>query len=216
VDERVARFIERMENRHWGKYRGIVADRNDPDQLGRLRLRVPSLLADAVTGWAWPATPYAGAGIGLLALPQKDDLVWVEFLEGDLEHPIWSGGSWAKPGGQTEIPQEATGAYPDQVVLKTRSGNVVVLSDADGDEQIIIRAASGCEVVLDPNAKRVTVQADEVIVQSAGGGTVEELATKSFVTDVFDQHVHPTGVGPSSQPVPIVVPHPTTTVLKAQ
>ena len=71
-------------------------------------------------------------------------------------------------------------------------------------------------MVLDPNAKRVTVQADEVIVQSAGGGTVEELATKSFVTDVFDQHVHPTGVGPSSQPVPIVVPHPTTTVLKAQ
>jgi uncharacterized protein involved in type VI secretion and phage assembly len=218
MDERVARFIERMENRHWGKYRGIVADRADPEQLGRLKLRVPSLLADAVTGWAWPAAAYAGAGIGLFAIPQQGDLVWVEFLEGDLEHPIWSGGAWAKPGGTSEVPEEARAAYPDQVVLRTASGNVVVLADASGSEQIVIRAASGTEVVLDPNAKRVTVQADEVVVRGASGATVEELATKSFVQNVFDTHTHATGVGPSATPLPLssTSPHPVTTVLKAE
>jgi uncharacterized protein involved in type VI secretion and phage assembly len=217
MDERVARFIERMENRHWGKYRGIVADRNDPEQLGRVRARVPSLLADAVTGWAWPATPYAGAGIGLLAIPQEGDLVWVEFLEGDLEHPIWSGGAWAKPGGRTEIPKEAQDSYPDQVVLRTASGNVIVLTDASGGEKLTIRSTTGCEVVLDSSAKRVTVQADEVVVRGSAGMT-EELATKSFVQNVFDLHTHPTGVGPSGLPLQTssTIPHPITTVLKAE
>src|SRR5919198_407184 len=145
MDERVARFIERTENRCWGKYRGIVADRNDPERLGRLKVRVPSVLRDAVTGWAWPVAPYAGAGIGLLAVPQEGDLVWVEFLEGDLDHPLWSGGAWAKPSGRTEIPEQAQDAYPDQVVLRTASGNVIVLTDAAGKERITIRSATGCE-----------------------------------------------------------------------
>jgi uncharacterized protein involved in type VI secretion and phage assembly len=211
MDERVARFIERTENHHWGKYRGIVADRNDPEQLGRVKVRVPSLLADVVTGWAWPAAPFAGAGIGLLAVPHEGDLVWVEFLEGELEHPIWSGGSWAQPGGQSEIPEEARDSYPDQVVLRTASGNVVVLTDAQGSEKITIRSATGCEIVLDPNASRVTVQADEVVVRGSAGMT-EELATKSG----FESHTHPTGVGPSGSPLPSTVPHPFTTVLKAE
>ena len=54
TDELTARFIARSQDRLWGKYRGTVVDRNDPEQLGRLRLRVPGLLGDAVTGWAWP------------------------------------------------------------------------------------------------------------------------------------------------------------------
>ena len=101
MDERVARFIERNENKHWGKYRAIVADRDDPERLGRLKLRVPSLLADAATGWAWPAAPYAGADVGFFFVPKVGDLVWVEFAEGELEHPIWSGCAWAKPGEGT-------------------------------------------------------------------------------------------------------------------
>lgn len=205
MDERVARFIERTENRHWGKYRGFVADRNDPERLGRLKVRVPSLLADAITGWAWPVAPYAGAGIGLLAIPQEEDLVWVEFEEGQLERPLWSGAAWAKPDRQTEIPEEARDAYPDQVVLRTASGNVIVLSDAEGQEKITIRSATGCEVVLDPNANRVTVRAGEVVVRGAGG-LAQELATKA--------HTHPTAVGPTGQPTP--VPLALTTVLKAE
>jgi hypothetical protein len=42
MDEKLARFIERSENKLWGKYRGLVENRDDPEQLGRLKLRVPS------------------------------------------------------------------------------------------------------------------------------------------------------------------------------
>lgn len=217
MDERVARYIERNESKHWGKYRGFVEDRNDPEQLGRLKLRVPSLLGGAVTGWAWPASPYAGANVGFFFVPQVGDLVWVEFAEGELEHPLWTGCAWAKPGGTTEIPQEARDSYPDQAVIKTRSGHVIILSDVSGSELITIRATNGCEITLDPNAKKATVQAEEIILRGPSGN-VEELATKTFVTEIFDNHIHATGVGPSDLPNPksSTNPRSLTSIVKAE
>src|SRR6185503_11616550 len=157
MDERIARFIERSENKYWGKYRALVEDRNDPEQIGRLKVRVPSLLGSAVTGWASPVVPYAGGDLGMFFIPQVGDLVWVEFAEGELEHPLWTGCSWAKPAGTSEIPKEAQLSYPDCQVLKTKSGSVVVFNDAAGQEQIIVRAREGCEITIDPNANVVTV-----------------------------------------------------------
>ena len=217
MDEQIARYIERSEGKYWGKYRGLVADRDDPEQLGRLRVKVPSLLADATTGWAWPASPYAGAGAGFFFIPQVDDLVWVEFLEGELQHPIWSGCAWARPGGQSEIPAEARSAYPDQSVIKTPSGITIILRDVSGSESVTVRAANGCEIVLDPNANRITVQAGEIILRGAAGVT-EELATKTFVQQIFDTHTHPTGVGPSGPPVVLSATNPRalTSTLKAE
>jgi uncharacterized protein involved in type VI secretion and phage assembly len=216
MDDRDA-TIDRLLEKHWGKYRGIVRDRDDPERLGRLKLRVPSLLGDAVTGWAFPVSPYAGAGLGFFFVPQVDDLVWVEFAEGELEHPLWTGCSWAKPAGNTEIPNEAQASYPDCQVLKTKSGSVIVFNDATGQEQIIVRARDGCEITIDPNANVVTVKAANVLIQS-GGGVPQELATKAFVTNIFDTHFHATGVGASGPPIPLSSANPlsVTSVLKAQ
>lgn len=205
MDERTARYIERNEGKYWGKCRGIVADRNDPEQLGRLKLTVPSLFGEEMTGWAAPASPFAGADIGFFFLPQVGDMVWVEFEEGELDHPIWSGGSWARPERQSEIPAEAQTSYPDQAVLKTKAGNVIVLVDAAGKEGIVIRTPGGCEITMDPNKNLVTVQAAEIHLRGLSG-EVQELATRAFVEEIFDAHTHPTGVGPSGPPTALGIP----------
>lgn len=44
------------DKRFEGIYRGVVQDNNDPDGKGRLRLRVPQVLGDSITTWAWPIT----------------------------------------------------------------------------------------------------------------------------------------------------------------
>ncbi|MBI3803959.1 MAG: hypothetical protein HY282_09395 [Nitrospirae bacterium] len=217
MDERMARYIERAEGKYWGKYRGFVQENNDPEQLGRLQVKVPSLLADSVTGWAWPAVPYAGAGIGFFFLPQVGDLVWVEFIEGELDHPVWTGCSWGKPGGQSELPPEALQSYPQQQVIKTPSGNVIIINDASGSESITIRTAEKCEIVIDRSGQKITIQAESVIVQ---GSTQmpEELATKTFTQMIFDTHTHPSGVGPTGPPlIPSTTnPKSITRVLKAE
>ena len=102
-------------------------------------------------------------------------------------------------------------------MLKTKSGHVIVLNDAAGQEQIIVRARDGCEITIDPNANLITVTAANVLIQSPGG-LPQELATRSFVTNIFDKHTHPTGVGPSGPPILPSSTNPLslTSVLKAQ
>ena len=99
----IARLAHEVERRYYGKYRAFVVDNADPEQLGRLKLTVPSVLGDeVVTGWAMPCVPYGGAeNQGMLFVPDIDAGVWVEFEEGDLEFPIWVGTFWSKPGGDS-------------------------------------------------------------------------------------------------------------------
>jgi hypothetical protein len=107
----VADLVEKIDRRHYGKYRGIVVDNKDPRRLGRLTVRVPSVLGpDVVTGWAKACVPYGGADQqGFLFIPAPGAGVWVEFEEGDLEFPIWSGTFVSESLG-TLIPRYQRGA----------------------------------------------------------------------------------------------------------
>jgi uncharacterized protein involved in type VI secretion and phage assembly len=223
MDDLTARHIEESERRLWGKYRGVVRDRDDPDQLGRLRVSVPSVLGDEVTGWAWPVSAYAGVDAGIVFLPQLGDVVWVEFVEGDLDEPVWTGGAWAKPGGRSELPAEALVDYPDRAVVKTRAGHVLEFSDVGGKERVVIRLRDGARICLNAaddsvtvSASTVTLHASTVVVEN--GGTAQRLATESFVTTVFNTHTHATGTGPSGPPVPLSTTQPLalTSVASAQ
>jgi len=152
----VSRLAERSEAQFFGKYRGIVVDNADPDQLGRLKLRVPSVLGSetCVTDWAWPCVPFGGAADqGWFFIPEVGALVWVEFEEGNLDLPIWVGTFWSRAGGETGIPRQAremSGNAPQRRVLKTPSGHVLEFSDVEGEEAIrITHKDAHTMVVLD-------------------------------------------------------------------
>lgn len=78
----------------YGKYRGQVENNVDPQQMGRIQVRVPAVLGEGSLSWALPCTPYAGSGVGFFAIPPVGANVWVEFEGGDPDYPIWSGCFW--------------------------------------------------------------------------------------------------------------------------
>jgi uncharacterized protein involved in type VI secretion and phage assembly len=129
-------------DRFHGKYLGVVVDNDDPKGLARVRVKVPEVFGDEPTGWCLPCSPYAGAGIGLAAVPPVGSLLFVEWPAGDTTRvPIWSGGAWPDGDGVQD-------AGPDALVLTTPSGHKLVLRDESGSEAIEIEAASGAKVVL--------------------------------------------------------------------
>ena len=73
--------------RFYGVYRGIVADNSDPLAKGRLRLRIPQVLGDAITDWAWVQQAH---GVQVDA-PEIGQGVWVMFEGGDPSFPVWVG-----------------------------------------------------------------------------------------------------------------------------
>jgi hypothetical protein len=79
----------------FGKYRGVVVDREDPERALRLRVTVPEVLGEQ-TVWAMPCLP-----CGDPTVPAIGAHVWVEFEAGDLDRPIWSGCFW-DPGEAPE------------------------------------------------------------------------------------------------------------------
>ena len=46
-----------MNNSFFGIYRGVCIDNEDPENLNRIRLKVPQVLYTNVTNWAYPCLP---------------------------------------------------------------------------------------------------------------------------------------------------------------
>ncbi len=182
-DELLARLIDRVENRYYGKYRGFVSDNQDPDSLGRIKANVPSLLGQEESGWALPCLPYGGdAEQGLFTIPEVGAGVWIEFEGGDLSYPIWVGTWWSS----NEVPESAT---PDKKVLKTKSGNKIVLDDTSGSELIEISDASGSNTLkMDSNAIEITrdsntVKMDGSAIEISRGGKSVKITDTSVTVN---------------------------------
>src|SRR5262249_1712794 len=122
-------LADRVMGRFWGKHRGEVTDNDDPQTMGRLKVKVPSVLGDTEL-WAMPCVPYAGDSVGFYVLPKAGAGVWVEFEGGDPSFPIWTGCYW-RAG---ELPSEATAA----TIRLWKTEKSTVKLDDDGSTAIEI------------------------------------------------------------------------------
>jgi uncharacterized protein involved in type VI secretion and phage assembly len=213
-DRIVARLIERVEGRYFGKYRGQVTDNNDPDNLGRVKANVPRLLGDEETGWALPAFVYGGTSEqGLFAVPDIGAGVWIEFEGGDLSYPIWSG-TWFTSGA---IPESAQAG---KKVFKTKSGHKMVFDDDGGSLEIT--DSNGNSVSMDSNTVKITAGGALKVVIDAPQIELVEGATSPLVfgdqltqylnqlVQLFNTHMHPgESTAPGGGPVTPMPPTPT-------
>jgi uncharacterized protein involved in type VI secretion and phage assembly len=150
----------RTGDRHPGKYRGIVTDNRDDKNLGRIRARVPEVLGNVQSGWALPASPFAGDGIGLFAVPPLGSGVWVEFEAGDVSRPVWSGCWW----GEGQLPD---GATPAIRTLKTSSGHTITLDDTEGSERLEIKDKHGAKIVMDASGIEISKGSQKIKLSQA-------------------------------------------------
>ena len=76
--------------RGWGNsvVIGIVTNNNDPDKLGRVRVKYPALGDDTEGWWARIAAPRRGRRRGLLMMPQVGDEVVIGFEHDDVHQPV--------------------------------------------------------------------------------------------------------------------------------
>jgi uncharacterized protein involved in type VI secretion and phage assembly len=149
-----------------GKYRGVVSDNKDPEQLGRIRASVPDVFEKNDSGWALPCLPSAGSGCGIFTVPPVGSMVWIEFEHGDPDYPIWSGGWW---GDKNDVPQ---GAYPDpdgKIILQTKGGQSLLLDDSQGKEGLTLTTSNGL---------KITIVSNKIEIDDGNGATIELNGSK--------------------------------------
>lgn len=134
--------------KHFGKYRAVVVNTNDPLGLGRIQAIVPDLSKDKPSNWAMPCVPLAGPHMGLYVLPPVGARVWIEYEAGNLAQPIWVGGFWQSAG---ELPAAAGAATPTAgaIILQTAQKNTMTLSDQPGPGGgIVLTSTSGASIAV--------------------------------------------------------------------
>jgi hypothetical protein len=80
-----------MSTKSFGKYRGVVTNNVDPEQMGRVRAQVPDVFGAEGSGWAMPCIPCNVPKKVASSLPKIGATVWIEFEQGDRNRPIWTG-----------------------------------------------------------------------------------------------------------------------------
>lgn len=166
-DPLLAEVAAWVREHYFGKYRGTIVDTTDPNQQGRVKVRVPAVLGDLEV-WALPCVPYAGDGVGLYLLPEADTGVWVEFEAGDPSFPVWTGCFW----GTGQIPDTPNASVK---VLRTEA-HTIRLDDQEGE--LLVSADSGAETAYTAEAKTTAGSSTHTVSSSSvassnGTGSVE-------------------------------------------
>jgi uncharacterized protein involved in type VI secretion and phage assembly len=152
--------VRAQATKYYGKFRAFVVDNEDPQRMGRVKLRIPSVLGEIESDWALPCFAYGGGDqYGMIAVPPVDAAVVAEFLEGDASSPMWTGTFW-RTGD--EVPEEFEN--PAQKVLRTETGHKIVFDDTADAETITITSKAEAEVLMDA--------AGSIILTDSAGATV--------------------------------------------
>lgn len=117
---------------YYGVYRGTCMVVEDPEQQGRIRVRVPAVSGnDTIGTWAWPISPWAGRDSGFFVVPDVSDPVYVVFENGNVNNPMWMGGWWPKPGGDNfaEDLDAYSNGTPQKRIFKTKAGHELSFED---------------------------------------------------------------------------------------
>lgn len=138
---------------------GVVTQTDDPEGLGRVRVRHPTLGENAEGWWARVVAPAAGTARGLLMMPVAGDEVVLAFEQGDPRRAYVLGAVWngtAKPGEQ----------------LVKSDGSFALASDHDialnAAQKLTLDAKQGMTVQA---AQDLTVKSDQQLAL-AGGSSI--------------------------------------------
>lgn len=145
-----------------------VAETDDPEKLGQVRLRFPALTGEALSDWTPILRPLASGGFGFWMQPLKGDLVVVGFLGGSLGRPVVLGAIFHADAAPPSERQE------QRLLFKTEAGHSLSFDDAEGQAAVVIEDASGGRITMDKDGiriespKAVTITGVEVKIEAEG------------------------------------------------
>ncbi len=124
----------------------LVKDNNDPDKLGRVKVKFPWQSSDERTPWIRIMNLYTGNGCGSQFIPEINTEVIIGFQGENIERPYVIG----------QLHNISNSPFDDWATennaikgIKTKSGNMLIFNDENGS--ITLKDKAGSSIVLDGN-----------------------------------------------------------------
>ena len=154
-----------------GVYSASVLDNRDPDNLGRVLVRVPGVTERETDVWARVATMMAGRNRGTWFIPEVGDEVLVAFEHGDVRTAYVIGALW---NARSRPP--VAGNADDAKLIRTRSGMTVRIQD--NSNSLVLETAAGQRITLQdgPDSVRIEDSSGNSVKMESSGVTVTASA----------------------------------------
>jgi len=142
---------------------GLVTDNADPDDLGRVKLKFPSLDDGFESDWARVVQAGAGPERGAVVMPEVNDEVLVIFEAGDIRRPYVIGGLY---NGQDKPRLGGGDLFDNGAVTRrgfvSKEGHRIVFLDSD-------RKSGVCLLSGDDSLRFALKQSDSTITMHSDG-----------------------------------------------
>ncbi len=151
---------------------GIVTNAQDPEKLGRVKVKFPWLSDDYESDWARVVFPGAGPERGMFIVPEVDDEVLVMFERGDMRRPFVLGGLY---NGVDAPPADAYCDSSDGAIKirrwMSRNGHSIAISDYSDEDSITIKTVDNeYGIVFSKADDHIYVKSKGKIVLEGPGG----------------------------------------------
>lgn len=154
---------------------GVVTNVNDEENLGRVKVKFPTLGGVTESNWARMVSAGAGNQYGLDVMPEVGDEVVVGFEGGDTRFPFVLGGLWS---GKNKHPDTTArdGSQVKKRLWQSVAGHKIVFGEDSGTAAtfgITMQTKSG-KAKLDLTDEKITLEADagNEMVLKAGGSEI--------------------------------------------
>lgn len=163
-----------------GVYVGVVTNNNDPEKLGRVKVKIPVIDDANALDWARVTTMMAGGKRGMFFVPEVGDEVLIAFQMGDIAQPIVIGSLWnskAKPPHDMDDKNNIR-------KMTSRAGHQIEFDDTDNAGQIRVKTNKGQHLTLNDKANTIELndKDGQVTVTIKGGSQVEIKAGTNKIT----------------------------------
>jgi phage baseplate assembly protein V len=174
-------------DRWYGVVPCIVVSSDDPNQLGRVQIKLPHMSDDTAGPWARVVALMAGNDRGTFFLPEQGDEVLVAFENGDPSRPYILGGLW----NSSDAPPDTK---KDKRIIKSHSGHIIRLDDTDGSEKVeIIDKTGNNSITFDTSSNTITIASAKDVSINAPQGTITLSAQTISIASSGDTKVTPSG-----------------------
>lgn len=163
------------ENKYYGIYQAIVSNIDDTEKRGRIKVKCPDVLgANTESAWCEPVVPIAYDNGGDFCLPQEEEAVWILFIGGDANKPVYLGGWWSKD----KSPLGTNYSNLDDIRIISYANCTIVMKNGVID----INVGEGtCDLKIEHN--KVTVKGDLTVE----GDITANKVTSGSISAVTDK-----------------------------
>jgi uncharacterized protein involved in type VI secretion and phage assembly len=158
-----------------------VTNNQDPDKLGRVKVKFMIHETPLETDWVPIASLMSGKDRGTLFVPDVGDEVLVAFQFGHLSRPYVIGCLWNQKNQPPAVDEKN-----NLRKIRTRSGHELLFDDTDNAGKVTIKTAKGMQVSLEDKEDKLTIGTKDsqhvVTLSGSGSGTITIKSGSNKIT----------------------------------